>query len=641
MSPHEPALMHDRILLVDDDAMICESLSGILTGSGYTVETAQSGHDALARLAMRPSDAVILDIQLPDISGIDLLHAIKRASPATEVIMLTGRPSLSSALDALNGTAFGYLEKPVEASWLLAALGRALEHKRLVDERGRRQGELTDFLESVAVALHWLGQDGRVVWANRAQLTLLGYEREEYVGRLFGEFLVEPEAAEDLLRRLDGGEPLHAYPARLRAKDGSIKHVLIDASGSSGSEPRILARCVSRDVTEQQRIEEVALALTGVGRELTETLDLAQATDRVATAVRRLFHVRRSALYRFDATSGELTCVAAAGDSGADRWIGQRLPMGHGLAGQAVAAGQLIASADVLAGTGGEPGDWLCRLLEREGLGSAVAVPLRDRGQTLGCLAIGDARGRAFTARELELLAAFADQAALAVRNALLFEDARTVRDFLRSIAESSADAIVTTDRRGRFTYVSPGTEAMFGYPASELLGRPAADYYRGGVDEARALTRRLATGALLRNYETAVRARDGRWVPVSTSMSLLRIDGKRAAGTLGVIKDMTAREEAEAARREIAELRAVAALAGGVAHEINNPLAVVVGQLELLGLDLTAGSRAAARVRQAMEAAQEVKEIVARMARITRVRKTTAAGLPPIVDIGRSSDRT
>jgi PAS domain S-box-containing protein len=109
----------------------------------------------------------------------------------------------------------------------------------------------------------------------------------------------------------------------------------------------------------------------------------------------------------------------------------------------------------------------------------------------------------------------------------------------------------VTTDIRGRITYYSPGAEQLLGHPADAMLGQRGADFYRGGVEEARALMQRLRAAGQLRNYETALRARDGRWVEVSSSLSLLRDMHGTAVGTLAVFKDITEQKRAEEALRE------------------------------------------------------------------------------------------
>lgn len=87
-----------------------------------------------------------------------------------------------------------------------------------------------DFFESGAVALHLVGEDGTILRANRAELDLLGFTAEEYVGRPISQFHADSDTIREILARLSGGEKLNRFPARLRAKDGSIRHVEITSS---------------------------------------------------------------------------------------------------------------------------------------------------------------------------------------------------------------------------------------------------------------------------------------------------------------------------------------------------------------------------------------------------------------------------
>jgi PAS domain S-box-containing protein len=134
----------------------------------------------------------------------------------------------------------------------------------------------------------------------------------------------------------------------------------------------------------------------------------------------------------------------------------------------------------------------------------------------------------------------------VAIENAQLYEEVRGTRDFLQSIAANSADAIVTADVHGRVTYCSPGTEELLGYRAAEILGTHAVEYYRGGLEEARAFMQRLRVEGRIRSYETVMRTKDGRWVEVSSSLSLLRDTRGVVIGTLAIYKDMTEHKRAE-----------------------------------------------------------------------------------------------
>ena len=128
--------------------------------------------------------------------------------------------------------------------------------KEIEEQLRRREQELEDFFENAVVGLHWVGPDGRILRANRAELDLLGYSREEYVGRPVADFHADPEVIADILRRLQAGETLRDCEARLRCKDGSIRHVLIDSNVRWEGGRFVHTRCFTRDVTERKRAEE-------------------------------------------------------------------------------------------------------------------------------------------------------------------------------------------------------------------------------------------------------------------------------------------------------------------------------------------------------------------------------------------------
>ncbi len=133
------------------------------------------------------------------------------------------------------------------------------ERKRAEEQLRRSERELTDFFENAPVGLHWVGPDGVILRANRAELELLGYAAEEYVGRHIADFHADADAICDILRRLQAGEELHDYEARLRCKDGSVRHVLISSNALWEDGRFIHTRCFTRDVTDRKR-NEAALA---------------------------------------------------------------------------------------------------------------------------------------------------------------------------------------------------------------------------------------------------------------------------------------------------------------------------------------------------------------------------------------------
>ena len=130
------------------------------------------------------------------------------------------------------------------------------ERRRAEDALRRSERELAEFFENANVGLHWVGPDGIILRANQAELDLLGYSREEYVGRHIAEFHVDQPEIDKILDSLLRAENLHEYPARMRCKDGSIRDVLVNSSGFFENGEFIHSRCFTRDITDRKRAEQ-------------------------------------------------------------------------------------------------------------------------------------------------------------------------------------------------------------------------------------------------------------------------------------------------------------------------------------------------------------------------------------------------
>jgi PAS domain S-box-containing protein len=166
---------------------------------------------------------------------------------------------------------------------------------------------LDHFFDAAPIPLHWVGSDGTILGANRAVLNLLGYSKEEYLGRNIAEFHVDTPPVEDMLARFTRGETLRNYEARVRCKNGSIKHVLIDSNVLWENGTFIHAQCFTRDVTNQKRTEKELKALnatleerviqrSGYIRLLQEVAVAANEADAIETALQ--FAVDRICAYQ-------------------------------------------------------------------------------------------------------------------------------------------------------------------------------------------------------------------------------------------------------------------------------------------------------------------------------------------------------
>jgi PAS domain S-box-containing protein len=128
-------------------------------------------------------------------------------------------------------------------------------YRAVTEELRRKSADLEDFFDNSAVGLHIVSGEGIILRANRAELSLLGYAAEEYIGHHIAEFHADASVIGDILRKLSCGEQLDRYPARLRAKDGSIRDVLITSNGRFDDGRLVNTRCFTIDVTSLHEAE--------------------------------------------------------------------------------------------------------------------------------------------------------------------------------------------------------------------------------------------------------------------------------------------------------------------------------------------------------------------------------------------------
>jgi two-component system response regulator HydG len=117
-----------RILIIDDDDTLLRIMTRIFQKKGYTVNTAQSGLEALSKLEAKSYAAALIDVKLPDMNGLDLLNRLRTIAPSMIKIILTGYPSDEDRVRALDRGADYYLAKPVKPEILVEIIGTKLKH---------------------------------------------------------------------------------------------------------------------------------------------------------------------------------------------------------------------------------------------------------------------------------------------------------------------------------------------------------------------------------------------------------------------------------------------------------------------------------------------------------------------------------
>jgi len=137
-----------RILVVDDDESIRKALTAVLEEEGYVVDTAQNGREAVEKCNVSYYNLALIDIRLPDMEGTRLLNAMRQDTPSMVKIIVTGYPSLSNAIEAVNKGADAYLLKPFSFGDVLRTIKEHLGRQE--EARKYSEGKVAEFIESRA-----------------------------------------------------------------------------------------------------------------------------------------------------------------------------------------------------------------------------------------------------------------------------------------------------------------------------------------------------------------------------------------------------------------------------------------------------------------------------------------------------------
>jgi PAS domain S-box-containing protein len=440
---------------------------------------------------------------------------------------------------------------------LEVALREALAERARAESMARdAEQELRDFFENAVDGMHWMGPDGTILWANKAELDLLGYEREEYVGHHVAEFHADQQIIDDILERLWRNETIRNREAALRRKDGSLRHVVINASVFWRDCEFVHTRCVTRDITEQKALQQQRermarhLAVEYAVTKLLADPQRFDAVSRLLQAVCEAGGWQVGAFWMVDEPTGQLRCVDLWHEPDLDvesfETASRReaFPRGVGLPGQVWADRAPVWIADVLSGANFPRAG----AAAAAGLHAAVGFPIRVRGRVAGVL---EFFSRNVTEPDPDLLRLF-DVIGAQVGQFTERRDSEEVRDRLAAIVDSSDDAIVSKTLDGIITSWNRSAENVFGYSADEAIGRHITLIIPPELHhEEEAVLARLRRGEKIDHFETERQAKDGRRLNISLTVSPVRNAEGRIVGASKVARDTTERHRAAAALAE------------------------------------------------------------------------------------------
>lgn len=390
-----------------------------------------------------------------------------------------------------------------------------------------------DFFENGAVALHLVDADGMILHANKAELDLLDYPAEAYIGRHIAEFHPDADVIKDILGRLVQGEKISRYRTRLRARDGSIKHVEITSSGHFRGGKLVNTRCFTVDVTDLERTRTELRQQDETYHQILDALPVAiYTTDRHGT------------ITYYNSAAAELAGREPA--IGHDKWCvtfklftadGKELPHDQCPMAIALKENRPVRNQEAIAQ---RPDGSFFPFMP-------YPTPLRDEHGTL----IG----------AVNMLLDLTDR-----------QRAEEVKQHLSAIVESSFDAIVSKDLNTIIKSWNHGAERLFGYTAEEAIGRSVTMLIPDDhQDEEPRILERIRNGERVETLETVRRRKDGRLVPVSLTISPVRNATGQIVGASKIARDITSARESE---------QRIRMLMREVNHRVKNQYSVILSMI-------------------------------------------------------------
>jgi len=247
-----------HILIVDDDRALLEALPRTLKLrlDGIRIETSDNAAEALERIRETDYDAVVTDIKMPGLDGLEVLREIKMLRPKTPTLLITGHGEHDLAVQALRGGAYDFVQKPIDRDYFVASLERAIELRRLerrVDEQRLALERHARVLEHVDDGIFLVDDEGAIQHWNPAARAVTGIAAEDALGRPVGEVLSGWSAVAGLIPVAGNPDPAGPEPKTLPLElEG--KELWLSISGVRFVDGIVYA---FRNVTEQRALDEL------------------------------------------------------------------------------------------------------------------------------------------------------------------------------------------------------------------------------------------------------------------------------------------------------------------------------------------------------------------------------------------------
>ena len=591
-----------RVLVIEDSKSQRHLIRKTFEKADFIVYEASTGREGVALFQKVNPDIIILDYQLPDITGDKLISKFKKPPSLASVILITVEPSTKLAVRILRLGADAYVRKPFEPEYLVDLAYKTQRERallRIEDLLEKRTRELRESRESFQTVADftfnwefWLNPDGSFAYCSPSCERITGYTKEEFLeGKVSFVDLAHPDdkkLMQSFYGNALGGGSGQELPCKIRDKEGQTHWVAITwrpivkengvFNGVRGS---------VHDITSRQKVE----------RQQNIFRNLAYSLSNIHSLDKALSLCLRAAVKGIDVDFGALFLITD------DKRVECRYQFGGPFDELQIRESfeidpkfrkTLQETQSVLL----PPFDMessLTRPLADRGISVDAILPVKLEGKLRAFLIFGSRRSRFIGKLEVRFLEILADQISNTISRAELEEALRRSEAKFRSLFEFAGDAIFIL-KDEEFVECNAKASEMFGCDRKEIIGQTLLDFspeiQPNGEKSSELIPEKIsrALEGEPQFYYWQHKRPSGE--VFDTEISLNRIELGDEIYLQAIIRDITERKRLEAQLQHAQKMEAIGTLAGGIAHDFNNILGGIMGYIDLLKMEMKPGSK-------------------------------------------------
>ncbi len=373
----------------------------------------------------------------------------------------------------------------------------------------------------------------------------------------------------------------------------------IDSFTTFANQASIIIENARLQEQNQKKIQQL-LALQEISRKASSTINLTKLLNVISASALKITRATSCALLLVDGDHRRLRIASQIGYEGLDTEK-FRLRLGKGVAGWVAANGVPLLVREVSQ----EP-----RYVEIiPGIASELSVPLISENKVLGVLNVDSRSQAAFSEDDLKLLVIYAGHTASLIKNARLYGQVMTERNFRENILESSPNSVIAINMQKEITSINRTAEELFRLKRKNVLGRRAIEVF--GDEIMQIINLAINHQALIDYKEIRQSRKDGSTVTLGVTSSWLRDHQDNLIGVVFVVRDLTEAKRTEELIRRMDRLTSIGQLSAGIAHEIRNPLASISLNVQMLAKKLVLDEAARNIVSDTLEGIDRIKSLV------------------------------